>query len=161
VNLIDDWANADGPLYRRLGDGIRLAIARGDLAVGQVLPPERILARELAVSRSTVVASYEMLRDEGLLERRQGSGTRVRSRPATAVQAGVLNPALNRNTLFRSMANGTGNTIDLTGAYLLEPSELQASILRDSSKDLEPLAQTSGYSPLGYMPLRHAVAEHL
>ena len=62
----------------QLERGLRQAIASGSLAPGTALPPSRVLAAELSVSRSLVVAAYEQLLAEGYLEARQGSGTRVR-----------------------------------------------------------------------------------
>src|SRR5438067_9668811 len=159
IHRLDAWSSGAGPLYRRLASALRSAIARGDLALGELLPPERLLARQLAVSRSTVVAAYDILQDEHLLERRQGSGTRVRSAPAP--RGAGLTSALNRSTLFRRLTEGPGGTIDLTGAYLLAPGGLPVGALREVERDIAALAETSGYSPLGYLPLRHAIADHL
>jgi DNA-binding transcriptional MocR family regulator len=156
---LDAWPGGGGPLYQRLASALRTAIARGDLPVGELLPPERILARQLAVSRSTVVAAYALLCDEQLLERRQGSGTRVRSAPPRRDSG--LSGALNRNIIFRRITDGPGGTIDLTGAYLLEPGGLPADALDGLVDEMAPLATTSGYSPLGYAPLREAIAAHL
>jgi GntR family transcriptional regulator / MocR family aminotransferase len=65
-------------LRAQLERGLRQAIARGSLPPGTALPPSRVLAAELDVSRSLVVGAYEQLVIEGYLEARQGSGTRVR-----------------------------------------------------------------------------------
>src|SRR5260370_38447845 len=62
----------------QLERGLRQSIARGSLPPGTVLPPSRVLATELEVSRSLVVGAYEQLVIEGYLEARQGSGTQVR-----------------------------------------------------------------------------------
>ena len=62
----------------QLERGLRDAIASGSLAPGAALPPSRLLARELDVSRSVVVDAYEQLVAEGYLQARRGSGTRVR-----------------------------------------------------------------------------------
>ena len=78
VNSLGSWSQAAGPVYRRLANGLRSAVLRGDLEPGCRVPAERNLARLLAVSRTTVVAAYETLRQEGWLETRQGSGARVR-----------------------------------------------------------------------------------
>src|SRR5438105_227508 len=128
--LVGTLSDGVGPLHRRLANALRLAIACGEVAVGQSLPAERTLARQLAVSRATVVAAYELLREEQLLERRQGSGTRVRSTPTPAQPVGRLNGALNRNTIFRRLTDGPDGTIDLTGAYLLEPGTLPEDAAR-------------------------------
>src|ERR1700749_4622109 len=63
----------------QLERGLRQSIARGSLPPGTALPPSRVLAAELDVSRSLVVGAYEQLVVEGYLEARQGSGTRVRA----------------------------------------------------------------------------------
>src|SRR5919202_6839407 len=119
VLMLGHWhAAGRGPLYQRLADAVRGAILRGDLAAGALLPPERLLAQQLAVSRSTVVAAYDLLRADHLVERRQGSGTRVRhaqARPGTAAAnpRGVeLGRTLNRNTLFRGLNDSTDEVTD-------------------------------------------------
>ena len=65
-------------LRERLEHGLRSAIQGGRLPGGTALPPSRVLAAELEVSRSVVVAAYANLTSDGYLEARQGSGTRVR-----------------------------------------------------------------------------------
>src|SRR5947209_6026515 len=174
------WTAAPGPLYERLARALRQAIERGDLAPGTTLPPERRLAPVLSVGRGTVVAAYEALRQELLVERRQGSGTRVLGerrptalrRPTDQSRAGsaslgraaeLAQPRpIGRSTFFRRLAEGdAGGTIDLVGAYLLGPTGLPASALEGVTDELLRLTGTSGYQPLGYAPLRTAIAEHL
>jgi len=65
-------------LRSQLEHGLRQAMTRGSLLPGTALPPSRVLAGELGVSRSLVVGAYEQLVIEGYLEARQGSATRVR-----------------------------------------------------------------------------------
>lgn len=159
LRSLDVWSQTSGPLYRRLASAIRTAITRGDLAVGVPLPPERILARQLKISRSTVVAAYEILTDEHLIERRQGSGTRVCAAPPQ--RGSGLSSTLSRNVLFRRIVDRPGGTIDLTGAYLLEPGGVPEELVQAVASETASLAETSGYSPLGYTPLREAIAAHL
>jgi GntR family transcriptional regulator / MocR family aminotransferase len=73
-------------LRTQLEHGLRQAITRGSLPPGTVLPPSRVLAAELDVSRSLVVGAYEQLTIEGYLQARQGSGTRVRAQGAAGNQ---------------------------------------------------------------------------
>lgn len=80
-------------LRAQLERGLRQAIAGGSLPPGTALPPSRVLAAELGVSRSLVVGAYEQLIIEGYLEARQGSGTRVRARAARGDRAGDGGPA--------------------------------------------------------------------
>ena len=58
-------------------DWLRSRILHGRFPVGSMLPPERILATELNVTRNSVRAAIARLEGEGLVEVRQGSGARV------------------------------------------------------------------------------------
>lgn len=65
--------------YRRLADSFRRQIASGELAPGARLPSERELADAASVSRTTVVAAYNLLRGDALVQTRRGLGTWVTS----------------------------------------------------------------------------------
>lgn len=66
-----------GPLHRQLHLALREQILCGDRRSGERLPSSRALARELGISRNTVLAAYDALADEGFVLARVGSGTRV------------------------------------------------------------------------------------
>ena len=65
------------PLYAQIADGVRLAIARGELAAGEGLPSVRQLAAQLRINPATVSQAYRELASEGLVEMRQGAGSFV------------------------------------------------------------------------------------
>src|SRR4051812_28408863 len=65
------------PIYKQIADYIEHGISTGVFAPNNMLPSERVLAEELQVNRSTVVAAYEELQSLGIVERKKGSGTRV------------------------------------------------------------------------------------
>ncbi len=67
------------PAYVRLRDTLASRIASGDWTARQPIPSEARLAREFGVSVGTVRKGVDGLVQEGLLERRQGSGTFVRA----------------------------------------------------------------------------------
>jgi GntR family transcriptional regulator/MocR family aminotransferase len=67
------------PLNRQLCDQLRELILNGDLPPGARLPSIRAAAGWLKVSRNTVVAALDQLAAEGVIETRQGAGTRVSS----------------------------------------------------------------------------------
>src|SRR3984885_3935683 len=71
------WSSGRGPLHVLLAARLRRLIDEGELPRGAPLPPDRALALALAVGRSTVVAAYDLLRQDERIVRRQGSGTRV------------------------------------------------------------------------------------
>jgi len=68
------------PLYQQLQRSLREAIENRVIAPDDALPPERDLADMLSVSRITVRKAIDELVEEGLLVRKQGSGTFVSNR---------------------------------------------------------------------------------
>ena len=64
-------------LHRQIEASVRDAIRAGRLARGAPLPPTRVLASDLGVSRGVVVEAYQQLVAEGYLTSRAGSFTRV------------------------------------------------------------------------------------
>jgi GntR family transcriptional regulator len=68
------------PLYVQLANSLRGHIAGGGLRAGEALPSERDLCAQLGTSRVTIRKAIETLIAEGLLLRKQGSGTFVAPR---------------------------------------------------------------------------------
>lgn len=91
-----DVSSADQrlPAYIQLRDMLAARVARGEWSSETPLPSENQLRIETGLSVGTIRKSMQMLVDEGLLERRQGSGTFLRKRAFDA-------------TLFRFFAIGT------------------------------------------------------
>ena len=77
VDRLGRWSSGRGPLPLLLAARLRRLIDEGELPPGEPLPPDRALATALSVGRSTAVAAYDLLAQEGRIVRRQGSGTRV------------------------------------------------------------------------------------
>ncbi|HSY03342.1 MAG TPA: winged helix-turn-helix domain-containing protein [Acidobacteriaceae bacterium] len=69
--------NAELPLQKQVYRQITAAIGNGKLPKGAKLPSTRMLAKLLKVSRGTVVAAYEDLLADSLIEAQQRSGVRV------------------------------------------------------------------------------------
>jgi GntR family transcriptional regulator/MocR family aminotransferase len=80
------------PLRRQLERQLRDAIRSGRLCAGSALPPSRVLAEELGVSRGVVVDCYSQLTTEGYLAARTGSGTRVAYAPGPPRPAASAQP---------------------------------------------------------------------
>jgi GntR family transcriptional regulator len=71
--------------YERIADDLRQKLANGDLAPGDRLGSEQALAEQYRVSPMTMRAALDALKDEGLIESRQGLGTFVKA-PRQQVQ---------------------------------------------------------------------------
>jgi GntR family transcriptional regulator len=68
---------SDTPLYIQLANNLRTHIATGGISSGEALPSERDLSDHLGASRVTIRKAIGRLIAEGLLFRKQGSGTFV------------------------------------------------------------------------------------
>ena len=71
-------------------------IRAGALLPGDRLPPERQLARELAVSRTSVRQALQALAERGVVESRQGDGTYVADELAGSFPNDAILDVLNR-----------------------------------------------------------------
>jgi GntR family transcriptional regulator len=69
------------PLWQQAAAEIRRSIAEGEIKPGERMPLARDLATVLGVNRNTVLRALHELRDEGLLEMRQGRGITVAGTP--------------------------------------------------------------------------------
>ncbi len=167
VARLGRWSAGRGPLYLLLAARLRRLIDEGALPPGTLLPPDRRFATALAVGRTTVVAAYDTLRQEGRLVRRQGSGTRVspaalmarRLRSAgagtsTGAGAGVPRVRETSNPLFLHLLEAPDDVILLScAAPDRAPDELT-----EAYRSLELPVGDLGYHPAGVGVLREAVA---
>jgi DNA-binding FadR family transcriptional regulator len=76
-------------LYRQIADQLRIAIQSGEWQVGERLPAERDLAKQLGVSRPSVREALIALEVEGFVEVRTGSGVYVLEAPARSMAVAV------------------------------------------------------------------------
>jgi len=148
------WPAGRGPLPVLLAARLRALIDEGELPPGEPLPPDRALALALAVGRSTVIAAYDLLRLDGRIVRRQGSGTRVAGTgPAGPGQTTTSEP------IFLNLLEPPDGVIPLAcAAPYAPPPELTEAYARI----VPVLAATSGdigYYPAGHPALRRAIAE--
>jgi GntR family transcriptional regulator len=70
-------ADSTTPVYRQISDAIRALLVSGSLTPGDLLPPVRQLAIDLAVHFNTVAEAYRTLADEGWLDLRRRRGAQV------------------------------------------------------------------------------------
>lgn len=164
ADLLGHWSArgglaGDSALYRLLALRVARLADTGELSAGLRLPPERDLAAALAVSRNTVAAAYQLLRDEGMAQSRQGAGTRIvphRTTPAAVHRAngffsGLLEASVVEADLSIAAVAGAPQVADA----LTDPgSVVDARVLRET-------ITSTGYFPYGLPWLREAIASHL
>ena len=87
------------PLYLDVIDILMKRIQEGEYPPGAKLPSEDQLARELGISRVSLREGLRVMSEDGILFRRQGSGTFVRDKKAMPVQD--LSTILSVPTMFK------------------------------------------------------------
>src|SRR5437868_8175519 len=157
ADLLGHWPTADGPLYRLLATRIARLADTGELSAGLRLPPERDLASVLSVSRNTVAAAYQVLRDEGMAESRQGAGTRIvphRTTPAAVHRAnGFFSGLLENSVVDADLSLAAVDCAPQVAAALADPGTVLG---RAGPGGSDAVTATSGYFPLGLPALRAA-----
>ncbi|MES2530727.1 MAG: PLP-dependent aminotransferase family protein [Pseudomonadota bacterium] len=164
-----------GALNRQLYDCLRSAILDGSLPPSSPLPASRDLAREIEMSRNTVLHAYAQLQAEGYVHSRVGSGTFVaETTPDSLLSAGRTSAAadgadapvrLSRRAQAL-LANASAAPLqwgafmpgvpDVTQFPHREFSRILARLWRDPAPELLTYAHGGGHPAL-----RAAIAEHL
>ena len=138
---------AAGRLPDRLALAITHAVRSGLFPDGMRLPPERELAKALAVSRPTVSAALELLRQQHLVNSRHGSGTWVRAPHALAPS---------REPIV-DIVRGEGG-INLAASVPPDASHLTSLQLEPG--DFLRAEPPNGYNANGLEQLRELAADH-
>lgn len=140
VQLLGEWRGT-GHSYRELSDSVGLLVRDGRIPLGTALPAERQLAEAAGVSRTTVAAAYQRLREHGIAQSRQGSGTVVRAQPAAGERIDAAD----------------GFEIDLSGACPAPWHGLDG--LARAAVDAQPaLFREIGFDTIGRPALRERIA---
>lgn len=152
-----------GPLQRQIYSALRQRMETGALAGGSRLPGSRLLARDLGVSRGTVVAAYEQLVAEGYCNVRGRAATRVAqtlprgrrhdARPAPPGVSHAIRWRAGDDTFLFDLRSGLPNPADF-------PHSVWARLLRRELKRHAAAAFDYPH-PEGLPRLRQAVAAHL
>jgi DNA-binding transcriptional MocR family regulator len=132
------------PYYAAIAAGLRGLVLDGRLPLRTRLPAERDLATVLGMSRTTVTAAYDALREEGYIESRRGAGS------WTALPAGAPGAARHGLPEDRTL-------IDLGVAAPAAPEGFDECVAAAVAK-LPRHTGGPGYEPLGLAGLREAVA---
>ncbi|QJI28785.1 PLP-dependent aminotransferase family protein [Pseudomonas sp. ADAK18] len=155
-------------LYRQL----REAMESGRLAAGAQLPPSRLLAEQLGVSRKTVSDTYALLTYEGLLIGKIGRGTFVNAwsprseRLQRATDLACADTLAKWQALPSPMGHPSRDTSprwDFIGGATTRNQFPQDEWRRCTQDALRRIAQNSGFysQPEGLPALRSAIAGHI
>lgn len=175
--------NSGAPFYRQIYETIRRSILSGGLPLGRQLPASRLLAKQLGVSRMTVVNAYEQLLAEGYLEGRIGAGTFVSAHlPEEFLQTSGFKrqerqeKPLPRKVILSDYAKRVAPNTKLIlrhhGATALVPFQHGVAALNEFPFSLwakiaqkwqrrPPSSVLSYGDAVGFQPLRESVAAHL
>ena len=143
-----------GPLPNQIADSIRRLATAGVLRSGEAVPSSRALARHLGVSRGTVIVAYDQLLAEGWLVAVPGAATSI-------------NPQLPRSWISPPAVDaGSASQLEEPPRLDLRPGRpLQDEVAGPSWRAAWRVAAAApvgvGVPPLGWLPLRAAVVEHL
>jgi GntR family transcriptional regulator / MocR family aminotransferase len=169
--------DAKTPAYRWLYAAVRGEILEGQLRPGTRLPATRDLAKRYGLSRGTIVSAFEQLKSEGYVEGSVGSGTYVsKVLPDELLQVArkaSAQPAATRKQ--RKRISDYGKRVELFPSYEIRPSRaFRANVpalelfptnlwAQIAARRLRRASTTFllGCKPLGYYPLREAVADYL
>ena len=168
------------PIYQQVYTGIRQRILEGRLPAGGGLPSTRALARDLCVSRSTVIQAYEQLRLEGYAQGRVGAATRVAATlPDRSLRAPVGGASARRPAAHRGRVGARAREVMALPSRSLDwldeaPRAFRAGV---PAVDIFPVdtwgrlmarrwrmvqARSLSYGqPFGFIPLRQALTEYL
>jgi len=154
------------PLYLQLCEALRTDLRDGRLRVGDRLPSERDCAAQLGVSRTTVTAAYQELKDQGLLRGFVGRGVIVMASdtdqsPAGTVPWPQLGARLTRFAPPPAQRRSSGD-IPLADGWLhpsLVPHAALAAVAARIAGLAEPFANVA--PPQGLAVLREALAAGL
>jgi GntR family transcriptional regulator len=150
-------AHSHSPIYMQLAQDLRQQIVDGTISSGEALPSERDLSTLTGASRVTVRKAIDLLIDEKLLTRRQGSGTYVTPRiqaPGSHLTSFSEDAEARGETTSTYWVAKTLGTAGEEEAQLLElePGAAVVRLSRVRMADGEPLAIENATVPAGMLP---------
>ena len=72
--MVETQWREDQPIYLQLRDRVKAMILDGSLAEGEALPSVRKVAGQFQVNPITVMKAFQLLVDDGIVEKRRGIG---------------------------------------------------------------------------------------
>ena len=139
---------------------VQRLVQRGELVLARV---PRLELDELGGGTGTVVAAYDTLRAEGVLESRQGSGTRARPRNGrrSGADPAAAWPPFPVSPVYRTLIDARDDVISLACATF-PAHPLVAEVIGEAlGPGGDKLLAHHGYLPGGLPALREALADRL
>ncbi len=96
--------------YEEIAESLRARIAAGEFAPDQTIPSGRDLAEQWCVSRATAIKAVDVLRNDGVVVARQGTGFVVTETPAARAPVGPGRRASSAGCLSCGSGCPTGST---------------------------------------------------
>ena len=155
---LGDWSTGPGALHEKLARRLRELIETGVLAAGARLPSERSFARDLAVSRTTVVSAYESLRTTAHVESRHGSGTRIVPRVRAVPPDDPPTPGAPMFRPLLAKGQDAGSLISFVCAEVPGLPAVADALKSLTAQELSELLCDTGYLPWGLPQLREELA---
>lgn len=106
------------PKYKTLANALRDDLLKGIYQSGDALPTEQSLARGYACSRQTVRQAIALLENEGLVVRRQGSGTYAAPAPVPAAKTVHVITTYITDYIFPSIVRGIEKKLSAAGCRM-------------------------------------------
>ena len=163
VPHLGTWSLGRGSLQQKLARGLADCVRKGSVHPGIRLPSERALAQALSISRTTVVAAYDALRESGWLESRTGSGTWVceRSPELGAARESAHAEALAAGSILHLLAHrDEADVIDFSLGSPYPLRELPMELFTLPPDEYAALVHDRLHYPLGLPSARQAVARY-
>lgn len=154
------------PLYLQLANNLRAHINEGGIDPGEALPSERDLSELTGMSRVTIRKGIDKLIEEGLLFRRQGSGTYVAKRieAASSTLSSFTDDAQMRGEQAGTiwiMKTYAAPTDEEAGMLEIAPGAEVARLARVRLSGREPLAIEHAVIPRQYLPDLEQIGDSL
>ena len=129
-NISELNIDRSGPLYQQIKDLILQKIGSGEWRAGDKIPTEHALVAELNASRMTINRALRELTQEGVIARRQGSGTFVAPRK---LESGLLEI---RNIAEEIVGRGHQHSVAILRLEEIDAPDDIAVIMKAKSKTL-------------------------
>lgn len=164
---------SDKPIYLQLYEALRQAIGAGQLRAGDNFPSTRDLSRKLGVSRHTILKATELLVGHGYLESNNQSLKIIRnedhenqfenlpsseqiSLPPSAMSRFGHKVMAEQNVNLASELNFAASPFEE-----LPVDQWRKILLKHLREGFNPVEFELVSDPLGYLPLREAIASYL